>query len=116
MDNRGMTWHGLQPYQPEWTDETRLVAFTVSSPIAGGLYCAFNTSHRPVTVDLPHWPGLTWQPVADTGKVGLASVRVDSTDVVALVIHMICALVAEGLGPLLGCLLVWGKQHWHQEQ
>ena len=72
MDNRGMTWHGRQPYQPEWTDETRLVAFTVSSPTEGGLYCAFNTSHKPVTVDLPHWPGLSWQPVMDTGKVGTA--------------------------------------------
>lgn len=70
MDNRGMTWHGQQPYQPEWTDETRLVAFSLSSPTEGGLYCAFNTSHRPATVDLPHWPGLTWRPVMDTGKVG----------------------------------------------
>lgn len=69
-----MTWHGTQPYQPEWSDETRLVAFTVSSPTEGGLYCAFNTSHRPITVDLPLWPGLSWCPVMDTGKVRSGSI------------------------------------------
>ena len=69
MDNGGMTWHGQVPHEAEWTEETRLVAFTVSSPSQGGLYCAFNTSHKAQTVILPDWPGLMWQPVMDTGKV-----------------------------------------------
>lgn len=69
MDGGAMTWHGQMPYQAEWTEETRLVAFSVSSAGQGGLYCAFNTSHRPQTVTLPHWPGLVWQPVMDSGKV-----------------------------------------------
>ncbi|KAL3147709.1 Iron-sulfur assembly protein 1 [Trebouxia sp. C0010 RCD-2024] len=68
MDGGAMTWHGHMPHQAEWTEETRLVAFSVSSPSQGGLYCAFNTSHKPQTVTLPHWPGLVWQPVMDSGK------------------------------------------------
>ena len=68
-DVGAMTWHGAMPHQAEWSDETRLVAFTISSASQGGLYCAFNTSHKPQTVTLPHWPGLVWQPVMDTGKV-----------------------------------------------
>ena len=71
MDGGAMTWHGKMPYQAEWTEETRLVAFSVSSAGQGGLYCAFNTSHRPQTVTLPHWPGLVWQPVMDSGKVDM---------------------------------------------
>lgn len=66
-----MTWHGHMPYQAEWTEETRLVAFSVSSAGQGGLYCAFNTGHTPQTVTLPHWPGLVWQPVMDSGKVDM---------------------------------------------
>lgn len=69
MDGGAMTWHGAMPGEADWTEDTRLVAFTVSSPSQGGLYCAFNTSHRPQTVVLPHWPGLVWQAVMDTGKV-----------------------------------------------
>lgn len=69
MDGGAMTWHGQMPHQAEWTEETRLVAFSVSSTGQGGLYCAFNTSHRAQTVTLPHWPGLVWQPLMDSGKV-----------------------------------------------
>ena len=35
----------------------------------GGLYIAFNTSHRPAVVDLPQWAGRRWQLYADSGKV-----------------------------------------------
>lgn len=35
----------------------------------GGLYIAFNTSHRPAVVDLPHWAGRRWQLYADSSKV-----------------------------------------------
>ena len=69
MDGGAMTWHGHMPYQATWTEDTRLVAFSVSSAGQGGLYCAFNTSHRPQTVTLLHWPGLIWQPIMDSGKV-----------------------------------------------
>ena len=72
MDNGAMTWHGQKPYDADWSEETRLVAFTVSSPAKGGLYCAFNTSHKAQTLQLPHWPGLVWQPLMDTGKVLLS--------------------------------------------
>ena len=68
MDNGAMSWHGVTPYEADWSEETRLVAFTVSSPSQGGLYCAFNTSHKAQTLQLPHWPGLVWQPLMDTGK------------------------------------------------
>ena len=44
----GIAWHGKAPGEPDWSEESRLVAYTLSSPPGseGGLYIAFNTSHR----------------------------------------------------------------------
>lgn len=87
-----MTWHGHMPHQAEWTEETRLVAFSVSSPGQGGLYCAFNTSHKPQTVTLPHWPGLVWRPVMDSGKVMAAHIQT-----------LLCRVVRHNAAVNMGC-------------
>ncbi len=60
------------PDEPDWTDTSRLIAWTVSTAGSDGLYIAFSASHLPVTLQLPIWPGRTWQPVIDTGKVCLS--------------------------------------------
>lgn len=57
------------PHQPDWTDTSRLVAFTLSDGAGGGLYVAFNTSHLPRLLKLPLWGGRVWQPLVDTSKV-----------------------------------------------
>lgn len=69
MDGSTIAWHGMQPYAADWSDESRLVAWTLADGAGGGLYLAFNSSHRPTTLELPHWHGQSWQLVSDTGKV-----------------------------------------------
>jgi len=40
-------WHGELPLEPDWSEASRLVAYTLSNGKGGGLYVAFNTSHKP---------------------------------------------------------------------
>lgn len=62
-------WHGVVPDEPDWTEESRFLAFALRKPSGnGGLYVAFNTGHTPQMVALPHWEGRVWEPVVDTGK------------------------------------------------
>ena len=69
VDGSTIAWHGMQPYAADWSDESRLVAWTLADGRGGGIYIAFNSSHRPTTLELPHWHGRSWQLVSDTGKV-----------------------------------------------
>ena len=66
-----ITWHGLVPGQPDWSEGSRFLALTVHHRRGGhgGLYVAFNTGHLPQLVQLPRWEGQSWQPLVDTGKV-----------------------------------------------
>ncbi|KAI8476733.1 MAG: isoamylase [Monoraphidium minutum] len=64
-----ITWHGELPNEPDWSEASRLVAYTLADGQGGGLYVAFNTSHRPKVLELPKWHGRSWQPVFDTSKV-----------------------------------------------
>lgn len=69
MQGGEIEWHGARPGEPDWSEESRLVAFSQRHPTNGGLYVAFNTSHRPVVLELPQWDGRVWQPFIDSGKV-----------------------------------------------
>jgi isoamylase len=64
-----VAWHGARPVQPDWSEASRLVAFTLTEGGPGGcpLYIAFNVSHLPVTLTLPS-PGVgrRWRLVMDT--------------------------------------------------
>lgn len=73
MDGSTIAWHGMQPYAADWSEESRLVAWTLADGAGGGLYLAFNSSHRPTTLELPHWHGQSWQLISDTGKVSCCS-------------------------------------------
>lgn len=63
-----VAWHGVQPEQPDWSETSRLVAFTLTdSPGGCPLYVAFNVSHLPVTLSLPPpGTGRRWRLVMDT--------------------------------------------------
>jgi isoamylase len=63
-----VAWHGLLPEQPDWSDTSRLVAFTLrDGPDRSPLYIAFNTSHMAHTLTLPHpGAGRRWRLVMDT--------------------------------------------------
>lgn len=50
VSDKDIQWHGEQPFQPDWSDASRLIAFTLTNsakPGSGVLYAAFNNSHLP---------------------------------------------------------------------
>lgn len=53
---------------PDWSKDSRFVGLTLGAA-HGGLYIAFNSGHLPLTAVLPEWPGRSWRPLIDTGKV-----------------------------------------------
>jgi hypothetical protein len=63
VNDNDVQWHGEAAFKPDWTDSSRLVAYTLkkTAPQAGGLYVAFNSGHTPKVVELPHWPGRAWK-------------------------------------------------------
>lgn len=64
-----LQWHGNLPDQPDWSDQSRLVAFSVHDPTrTTGLYVVFNSAHTPTVVQLPKWEGFQWRPLVDTAK------------------------------------------------
>lgn len=63
-----INWHGITPGQPDWSESSRFIAYTLKKSNGGGLYIAFNTSHKPQLVQLPEWEGRIWQTVVNTGK------------------------------------------------
>jgi isoamylase len=78
--DRDVQWHGEKAFEPDWSDGSRLVAYTLSPQPQGlyenrrpggegGLYIAFNTAHYPRVLELPRWEGREWVPVFDSGRV-----------------------------------------------
>ena len=58
-------WHGVDPYKPDFSDYTRLIAWQTqpTDPGAKPIYSAFNSYWEPITVSLP--PG-KWFRLVDT--------------------------------------------------
>ncbi|KIY96248.1 glycogen operon protein GlgX [Monoraphidium neglectum] len=69
VNDSDVQWHGEAAGEPDWSESSRLVAYTLSDGRGGGLYIAFNTSHKAKVLELPKWHGRAWQPVFDTSKV-----------------------------------------------
>ncbi|GAX79055.1 hypothetical protein CEUSTIGMA_g6495.t1 [Chlamydomonas eustigma] len=69
VTEREIQWHGEQPNTPDWSESSRLVAFSLNDFRGGGLYVAFNTAHTPRLLNLPRWQGIVWQPLVDSSKV-----------------------------------------------
>lgn len=80
VNDRDIQWHGEMPNQPDWSDTSRLVAYTLSDGKGGGLYVAFNTAHMHRLLNLPRWGGRVWLPLVDTGKVAPADFLVADGD------------------------------------
>jgi len=59
-------WHGERPWEPDWSETGRLLAFTFNGSKGQGLYVAFNTAHVPRIVNLPSQAGRKWQLIVDT--------------------------------------------------
>lgn len=63
-----LQWHGHIPEKPDWSDNSRFVAFSMKDSVNGAIYVAFNASHLPVTISLPELQGYRWEPLVDTSK------------------------------------------------
>ncbi len=70
---KDVQWHGDLPNQPDWSESSRLVAYTINNGDGTGLYIAFNASHMPRVLTMPGqnqgWGGVVWQPLVDTSKL-----------------------------------------------
>jgi isoamylase len=67
-DGSQVAWHGVKPFEADWSEASRLVAFTLT---ASGehpqLYVAFNASHTPLALQLPPpGEGRAWRLALDT--------------------------------------------------
>lgn len=69
-----ISWHGIQPWKPDWTPASRSIAFLLCgrhSKSLGGdaefVYCVFNMFWEPLNFSLPVLPkGMKWFRFADT--------------------------------------------------
>lgn len=70
VTDRDVQWHGEEPNKPDWTEASRLVAFTLHDHlVGGGLFVAFNSSHTAKMLKLPVFGGRVWQPLVNSSKV-----------------------------------------------
>jgi isoamylase/glycogen operon protein len=63
LTDADVDWHGIQPFQPDWSTESRFVAFTLKGPQL--IYVAFNADFRRKQVALP--PG-SWREIVRTDR------------------------------------------------
>lgn len=67
LEDKDITWHGLNPLNPDWGNDNRFLAFTLNSENAPNLYIAFNAAHMPQTVNIPSaGQGRHWEWVVNT--------------------------------------------------
>ncbi|CAF23830.1 glycogen debranching protein [Candidatus Protochlamydia amoebophila] len=62
LEETDVTWHGQVPFNPDWENDNKFIAFSLNIPHEGpDLYVAFNASHVVLTVTIPparqgmHW-------------------------------------------------------------
>jgi glycogen operon protein len=59
-------WHGPVPHNPDWSHDSRLVAFSLAAAEgAGALFIAMNVSSEPASITLPNAAG-AWRLLIDT--------------------------------------------------
>ncbi|GJP78821.1 hypothetical protein CLOP_g9089 [Closterium sp. NIES-67] len=99
-----LQWHGLTPANPDWSDTSRFIAFTIHDDEGTELYVAFNTSHLPSVATLPDRYARTWQLLVDTSKpppYDVLSPDLPAHDR-AIAVAQSAPLLAAGFYPLLG--------------
>lgn len=77
-----IVWHGETPCNPDWSETSRFLAYTIFGTNNNNTYVAYNTSkdfrksrfkpfvlgHLPKVVQLPAIEGQEWEAVVDTGS------------------------------------------------
>jgi glycogen operon protein len=69
-DSFEISWHGVRPWQPDWSPHSRTLAMMVRRTIAGKhdiVYAAFNMFWEPLEFELPTPAAGQWRQFADTG-------------------------------------------------
>ncbi len=63
-----LTWHGVKLYEPDWSDHSHSLAFTLHHPAAGeDLHVILNAYWEPLSFELPLLPAQTqWHRIIDT--------------------------------------------------
>ena len=73
-----MDWHGVQPFQPDWSDTSHALGLTAYDPgHRADVYAFFNAWWKPLTVTLPtppHHSQGRWERVCDTGLLPPADI------------------------------------------
>lgn len=70
LENARISWHGVKPYAPDWSDDSRAIGLTAYSlSHEADYYAFFNAFWEPLTLELPpppHNPQGTWLRLTDT--------------------------------------------------
>lgn len=69
-----ISWHGLEPLQPDWSEHSKTLAFMISGNdfigednlIDNDIYVIFNSYHKPLEFKLPNINDKKWFRVVDT--------------------------------------------------
>jgi glycogen operon protein len=80
-----VSWHGVRAWQPDWSEESRLLAVLRSGRTPEGapdlVYAAMNAHWEPHTLELPTLPaGAVWHRFADTAAAGPDDVSTPGTE------------------------------------
>jgi len=70
LDGEKVQWHGVKPFEPDWSETSRIVAFTLQDGKSSEvLYVAFNSGHKVELLELPELDdGGVWDILVDTSK------------------------------------------------
>lgn len=69
LTSKDVAWHGLKPFEPNWSKENRFVSYVLHCSKGNDLYIAFNANHTDVDVVLPPpSSGKNWHIFIDTAK------------------------------------------------
>ena len=70
INKADIEWHGINPFDPDWTNDSHFVAFTLKDKVKHeDIYIAFNASHEEACVTLPSTPKeMVWTWVVNTQK------------------------------------------------
>lgn len=67
LTDQDITWHGLEPFKPDWGNDNHFVAFTLNDENGPQIYVAFNAGHTMQTITLPPpGEGKVWRWVVNT--------------------------------------------------
>ena len=72
---KDISWHGIEAYKPDWSKESKSLAFMIDGEAVPGedrndndIYVVLNAYHKDLEFELPKLEGKKWYRVVDTGN------------------------------------------------